>query len=376
MSSKSSNTSLRILFINSIQMFGGGEIWMLTAMTELRNRGHQIGLICRPGTELENRCKKLDFPMFAIPMRGDFDPVTIYKFYKVFKRFNADVLLTNMDKELRLTGLAKLFIRDTVLIPRRGIDYPLKNHFIYRKSYKKWADGIIANSKSTKQSILKNAPWLNPEKIKVIYNGIDPNRFNLKSDSLRKKLGFSPDDFVFGFVGQLDERKGLRALLPAFAQVLKDKSNIYLLLVGEGMLKQEIEEFISQYKLEKYIHLLGFQENIPEFMANINTLVLPSLWEGFGIVLIEAMAAKKPVISTQTSNIPEIVEDGIVGKLVEPQNVDELANALLEFVSNPQKVEKMGIAGREMVEKKFTLDRMINELEQYFHEIINQKKCS
>ena len=289
----------------------------------------------------------------------------------MIKNFGADVLLTNMDKELRLAGIAKQLLKETVLIPRRGIDYPLKNHLIYRLAYNKWADGIIANSMATKKALLRNTPWLSPAKIKVIYNGIDPKRFFKKSNSLRDKLDVSPDDFVFGFAGQLDERKGISTLLAAFHQVIKKKSNVKLLLAGEGMLRNVVEDYIEKHQLNGLIYVLGFQDDIPQFMANINALVLPSLWEGFGIVLIEAMAAHKPVISSRTSNIPEIVEDGEVGLLIEPENVDELSAAMEFFLDNPRKVGTMGNAGRMLVEEKFSLDRMIDELEVYFYQFVN-----
>lgn len=372
----SSLEKLRILFINSIQMFGGGEIWMLSTMQALAKKGHHIGLICRPNTELAERTRNQNFWISTIPMRGDFDPVTIYKFYKSIKSFAPDIILTNMDKELRLAGFATRFYKKAVLIPRRGIDYPLKNHLLYKITYKNWANGILANSHSTKRSLLQNASWLGPEKIKVIYNGIDPSKFTKKSDLLRTKLKISKSDFVFGFVGQLDERKGLHDLLPAFEIVNAKHKNTKLLLAGEGVLKQEIEHFIKKQKLENSVYLLGFYDDIPEFMATINTLVLPSLWEGFGIVLIEAMACGKSVIATNTSNIPEIVNDGEAGLLVEPKNFEQLSAAMIKLISEPKQTKKMGEIGKKLVNEKFTINRMIDELEDYFYKILGQKKKS
>jgi len=343
-------------------------------MKALAERGHQIGLICRPKTDLAERVQTLNYSISTIPMRGDFDPITIFNFYKKIKSFAPDIILTNMDKELRIAGLANRFYKKAALIPRRGIDYPLKNKFLYKVTYKNWADGIIANSQSTKKSLLKNAPWLPSEKIRVIYNGIDPKRFEKKSDLLRQELNISKSDFVFGFVGQLDERKGLRDLLPAFEVVNSKFKNAKLLLAGEGSLRQEIENFIKTKQLENSVFLLGYFENIPEFMANINTLILPSLWEGFGIVLIEAMASEKSVIATNSSNLPEIVENGKVGLLVPPQNYKQLADAMTTLISQPEMSAKMGEAGKKLVEEKFTLNRMVEELEQYFYSILDKKK--
>ena len=374
MKTKSPANKLRILFMNSIQMFGGGEIWMLAAMENLRAKGHQTGLICRPGIKLAEKSAEKNFTTFTIPMRGDFDPVTVWHFYRTIRKFRADVLLANMDKEFRLAGLATRFLSGVVLVPRRGVDYPLKSHLIYRISYRHWADGVIANSLATKKSLLKNAPWLPPEKIRLIYNGIEPQRFRKKSDSLRRRFKISQDEFVFGFAGQLDERKGLHTLLPAFTRLHQTGKEVKLLLAGEGVMQQTIETFIREHKLGEAVHLLGFYENIPEFMANIDALVLPSLWEGFGIVLIEAMAAGKPVIGTRTSNIPEVVPDGKVGWLVPPQDERRLTRAMEKMVAVPETAARMGREGRRWVAEKFTAERMTSQLEDYFYTLTDRKK--
>ncbi len=370
----SNKSFLRILFVNSIQMYGGGEIWMLTTLQALRQRGHWVGLICRPGTELAQHGREAGLPTYTITMRGDFDPVTIYRFYRVMQSFRADIILTNMDKELRLVGAATRFCRGMALIPRRGSDYPLKNHPIYRLTYQKWADGVLANSRATKQSLLRNAPWLNPEKIKIVYNGVDPTIFAGQSNKLCQKLGIADGTFVFGFVGQLDERKGLHDLLPAFARVHAAQPQTCLLLAGEGALRREIEIFVQKQHLANAVRLLGFWQDIPALMASVDTLVLPSLWEGFGIVLIEAMAAGKPVIATRASNLPEVVLDGEVGTLVPVHNPEQLAAAMLQFTQNSALVEKMGAAAREWVRSKFTLQHMVTEIEDYFYSVLAHRR--
>ena len=146
---------MRILFINSIQMFGGGEVWLLTMMRELKKRGHQIYLICRPTVPLMGKALKQGFKVFPLTMRSDFDPIILFKTWRLMRQLKINVVLTNMDKELRFGGLAARFAGVKAIIPRRGIDYPIKNTWIYRFAYNQLATGIIANSQSTKKSVLK-----------------------------------------------------------------------------------------------------------------------------------------------------------------------------------------------------------------------------
>ena len=127
---------MNILFVNTIQMFGGGEVWMLRTLAALRARGHHVMLCCRPGGELVFQAHKAGIATLEVNFRGDFDPLTIARIAFYLRKYRIDVILTNMDKELRLAGLAaKICGRKIVVVPRRGIDYPLKNTWRYRFSY-------------------------------------------------------------------------------------------------------------------------------------------------------------------------------------------------------------------------------------------------
>jgi hypothetical protein len=185
---------MRILFINSIQMFGGGEVWMLRALREFQARGHQVWLCCRPCAEVGKRAMEQGIPVKTLSFFGDFDPVTIARLTWFMKRERIDVVLTNMDKELRLGGIAAKIAGVPAVIPRRGIDYPLKNRWRYRFAYNVLATRIIANSAATKQALLRHAPWLDSERIEVIYNGIDMKPFlQSKTRNLRSRWGVLKD---------------------------------------------------------------------------------------------------------------------------------------------------------------------------------------
>ncbi len=342
---------------------------MLRTLNELRQRGHKVYLMCRPDTELAERASEHHIEIYTIKMRGDFDPVTIWQCVRLFRKLNVDVVLTNMDKELRFAGLAARLGHKCSVIPRRGIDYPLKNKLYYRFSYNVLADAVIANSKATKESLLRNAPWLDPKRIVVIYNGVDPQEFDHHSIPTRRaEWGIRPTDRVVGFIGQLDERKGLHALLDAFERTAQRHQFVHLVLVGKGPL----HDWIASKRLDR-VHLVGFDSNIPAVIKSIDCLVLPSRWEGFGIVLIEAMAGGKPCITTRTSSMPEIVSDGQTGIVVPVDDVDALDHAMTFMVENPQKALQYGNAGKERVEQMFRLDRSIDELEALFRRLTEEK---
>lgn len=349
-------------------MFGGGEIWMLRTLLALKARGHQVMLCCRPGGELSFNAQKAGISTIEVNFRGDFDPLTISRLAVYLRKYRIDVVLTNMDKELRLAGMAvKICKRKVVVIPRRGIDYPLKNTLRYRFAYNFLANRIIANSIATKRALLKNAPWLEDDRIEVIYNGIDPEAFEKADGSaLRETWRVYKDEIVLGFVGQLDSRKGIGVLLSAFESIRLKVQNAKLVFVGVGPLREMIESEIRSKGWQRHVEIAGFMENVPELMNAIDILVLPSYWEGFGIVLIEAMAAKKPVISTNISSMPEIVQNGETGYLFKPGDSEELAHFAIDLLLNPQKRREMGERGHERVYQLFSESVMINRLEILF----------
>jgi len=358
---------MKVAFINSIRMFGGGEVWLFRIMEELERRGHGVFLLCRPGTPLYIKAVSRGFRVQSLAMRGDLDPRTIYLTWKWLRTIRPDVLVTNMDKELRFGGLAARLAGMRCIIPRRGIDYPLKDTWMYRFSYTRLATRIVANSEATKQALLRNSPWLSGDRIRVIYNGIDVEPFQQADPvAFRRKAGFQPGDVVFGFVGQLDERKGVDVLVEAFGRFAPSHPAGRLLIVGEGPLEFDLKKECQRFR--RQVFFSGYVENIEQVMKSVDVLLLPSLWEGFGIVLIEAMAAGKPVIATRISNIPEIVSHGSDGFLVPPSDPSELCRWMDVLYRDPGLRKRMGGEGSRKVAERFTLRIMADAYESLFRE--------
>jgi glycosyltransferase involved in cell wall biosynthesis len=358
-----------ILFINSITIYGGGEAWMLTVLRELAVRGYRVTLICKPEAEI---IKRIDDSIDVLPLRiaGDFDPITISHLVKIYKKRKIDIVVANVGKDIRLAGLAAKFASGVSVIALHQVDREIKNNLRYRFTYKSLADMIVVNSIATKNTLLKSAPWLVSEKIKVVYHGIDSGKYSgANTKDIRSEFGLSQQDLIIGFVGRLSVQKGIKYMLDAFRFVVGESQNVHLIIAGTGELEGLVKDFITQNNLERRIHLLGFRNDIPDLMRTFNIFLLPSLWEGFGIVLIEAMAAGKPVVATKTSSIPEIVTENRTGILVPPEDEEAISNALMRLISNPDLRIRFGEAGQKIVRDKFTTDRMINDYEKVFYEI-------
>jgi glycosyltransferase involved in cell wall biosynthesis len=362
---------MNLLFISSIQMWGGGEVFLMDLMTGMKARGHAVSLLCRPGTELAERATAKGFDVEAMRIGGDFDPLVIWQTARLMKRKRIDAICTNMDKELRFGGIAAKLAGVRGVVPSREIDYPLKNSLRYRFAYNILASCLVVNSAATQATVLKSAPWLDKARTRIIYKGIDLRPFDTPAvGSLHDELGLPRSVKFITFLGQLDERKGIRYMLDGWKKIHEKFPNALLLIAGVGPMRAMLESFIAENHLTNRVRLLGFRNDVPNILKQSSMLVLPSLWEGFGYVLVEAMAARIPTIATATSSIPEIVAHGRSGLLVPVKNAAALAEAMSTILSDEPKAQAMGAAGRLIVEQNFTIDVMIEKFERVFNECI------
>jgi glycosyltransferase involved in cell wall biosynthesis len=203
------------------------------------------------------------------------------------------------------------------------------------------------------------------DKLIVIYNGIpDPNGLkNSTVQDLIKNLGIPRKSSVIGSVASLVQHKGHRYLLEA----LKNIDNAYLLLIGDGPLRRQLDAMASQLSIASRIIFAGPQIDVNPYIQAMDIVVLASSErEGLALSLLEAMALSKPIVATRIGGIPEVVDSGRTGILVEPKNSDALATAIHELLRSPHLLQKMGTNGRNRYRKMFTLNQMIQRIEELY----------
>jgi glycosyltransferase involved in cell wall biosynthesis len=208
------------------------------------------------------------------------------------------------------------------------------------------------------------------KEIKIIPHGVDTMRFNVNVNGSiqRKKLGVEKDDIVVLSVQRLFQRKGMEYLVYAIPTAIRENPHMKFVIIGEGPEKAKLKELAKTLKVNERIIFLGFvsSEELPKYYAACDVFALPSLYEQFGIVLAEAMACGKPVVSTEVGAIPEVVENGKTGLLAEPKNPKQFAEALLKLASDENLRRKMGEEGRKKVEKEYDWDIIAEKyLEEY-----------
>ncbi|MBU1700062.1 MAG: glycosyltransferase [Candidatus Eisenbacteria bacterium] len=200
----------------------------------------------------------------------------------------------------------------------------------------------------------------------VVLHGIEAPPLGEDRMGIRHELGLNDDQVVIGMVGRLTEQKGVRYGLQAFARVIPGFTTVQLVVVGDGPLCGELKREAVSLGINDHVHFLGWREHAERTMRAFDIFLMPSLWEGFGIVLLEAMGRELPVVASRVDAIPEIVREGETGFLVAARNVKDLQQRLSRLLADAGLRMKMGRAGRKVVETEFTISRMVeNTLEVY-----------
>ena len=206
-------------------------------------------------------------------------------------------------------------------------------------------DKIIVPSRAYKR-IVECYYRINGEKIAVIPCGINTETFNplkFNSKTQRERFGISNENVVL-FVGRLASYKGLEYLLNAMPPVIREFKDTVLMIVGEGNIRNELENLTKKLGLQEHVRFLGSlpSDQVPEIMSVATVLVLPSLVESFGLVLAEALSMEKPVIASNVGGIPEVVEKGKTGVLVSRQDVKGLSEAIVSVLSDKNWARAIG----------------------------------
>jgi L-malate glycosyltransferase len=207
------------------------------------------------------------------------------------------------------------------------------------------------------------------EKTQVIYNGIDFSRLRRKTSAdPRRQLGIAGDATVVSAIGSLIRRKGQDVLIRAFS-LLAPTCNMHLLIVGDGPEQANLERLTAELGLWARVQFLGYSADIGGICAASDMVVLASRMDSFGLVLIEAGYLSLPVVASAVGGIPEVIEDGVTGLLVPPDDAHALAAALARLIDDPDYRERLGRAGKKRVETLFGVERMVANFHEAYHRL-------
>jgi glycosyltransferase involved in cell wall biosynthesis len=206
--------------------------------------------------------------------------------------------------------------------------------------------------------------------IEVIHCGIDIKRFSLEDGrALRSELGVSSETPLVGWVGRIDPIKGCDIFLKACRQINRELPQARYLVVGDGMLRREMEGLAQSLGIKEMVNFLGFRDDTPAVMSSLSLLVHTALYEGLGRVLLEAMACAKPVVASKTGGIPEIIIDGLNGLLVSAGDYGATSRAAVRVLRDKALAARLGNEGRKRVDV-FSNELMVEKTNKLYRELM------
>lgn len=376
----------RVLFVITQSEFGGAQRFFYDLLANLDQDKYEILLASgRDGTVDLFETKglatyKLNFLHRNI--RPFADLKALWELRKLIREFQPDTLFLNSSKAGFIGSfVSKFLIRNSkfkILYriggwsfndPRSKLE-KLVWRFLERLSAR-WKDVIILNNKHDFDQAIKLN--IKPrEKLVLIYNGLDVYKMEFLPREeaqlqLFRKVSpqsgkiFQTKTFI-GTVANFYPPKGLEYLINT-AEHFKNKDEVVFLILGEGPEREKLEKSIKEKGLDKKVFLLGQLPDAHRFMSAFDIFVLPSVKEGFPWVVIEAMAAKLPVVATRVGAIPEIIEDDKNGMLVEPGNPEQIASRINDLLASDHLRQELGIQAHQTVLFKFPLEKMVRDIE-------------
>jgi glycosyltransferase involved in cell wall biosynthesis len=237
-----------------------------------------------------------------------------------------------------------------------------------------WTDAFV--TVSHEQRAFHAEIGLPEQRMTVIHNGIDVNRFDSSQEarwSARQRLGLSLEAPIIGMTANFSVNKNHTLLLQALVKIRESIPNVHCLLIGDGPTRRSIESMTHQMGLAEAVSFLGIRSDLPDLLSALDVFVLTSLSESFSLAIVEAMACGKPVVATDSGGPKEIVLDGETGYLVPHEEPSVLAEKITLLLVSPVLAQRLGQAGRQRAVQYFSLDKMVAAREAFYLKLVSDK---
>lgn len=367
----------KILYLNHAAYLGGAEIALLNLLTYI-DRSRYDPVVLAPESELTRALTALSIRCVPIPVLDGLNRYTLPDFVKQLPRLarlirqEAPALIhanTNFSSEY--AGVLGKWLHVPTIGQIRDIE-PFGRIGCWLVRQNTW---IVSISTAVTSYLL--AERIPTHAIVRIYDGVDLQQYRVPPLSEGQRTGM-----IIGLIGQIGARKGHLYFLHAARDLVQNFPDLQFWIVGqeprhsrEGYTTQ-LQQYVREHQLEPYVRFWGFRTDIPDILAQLDILVVPSLQEPFGKIVIEGMAMAKPVVASRVGGIPEIVADGQTGILTPPGETQALYEALSDLIQHPEKRVQIGIAGRARVEQQFSLESTVTQTEDLYARILQEQDTS
>lgn len=362
---------MNILYLIATLEVGGAEKQLASLVKRIDRTRYNPTVCCltKEGP-FEKELEEAGIRYFVLGKQFKFDFTVIFKLISLIRQEKSDILHTWMFTSNSFGRVAGIIARVPIIISsERCIDiWKNRFHFFLDSLLSYFTARIVCVSEGVKK-FYREHTFIPPGKLITIYNGVETvGETNISAEKKKEEFGLR-QNIVITTISRLAPQKGIKHLLYAVPKVIENMPEARFLIVGEGNEKGRLENISRDINIDKYVIMPGLRADIKEILSFTNIFVLPSLFEGLPNVIMEAMAARKPVIATRIQGSDELVVENETGILVPPRNPEALADAIINLHNDTEKARRMGIAGRKRVEKYFNVDSMVKKHEKLYDEL-------
>ncbi len=363
---------LRVLLMIDEASVGGGQQHVLSLAERLDRGKYDVAVCCEGEGYLVDELRKRRILTHPLRMSNRPSIRSLFECVRLYRRSRPDIVHTHGGTAGFLGRIASLFVPGIRIVHTyHGIHY-LHNlqsfqNRIYRavdRTLKHCTDRLVCVAKSDMELGIRHKV-VDPKIALLIRNGIDVEKFASARRESTIKTGAVR---IVGTIGRLHIQKGHCFLVEAAARVIENDPSVIFHIVGEGELQRNLEEQIRSLGLQERVKLLGPRTDVPELLAGMDVFVLPSLWEGLPLVLLEAMAAGKPIVTTAVDGVKEVItnEEAL---LVPPRDPERLADAILQVLHDPGLARRLGENAFRRVRSEFNVEAMVKQIEGLYESI-------
>ena len=368
---------IKILFVHQNLDIGGAEVLRKHVLSYLNKERYEADVCCierrgRIGEEIET----LGYKVVVLDRKINIfnSPFILWEMYRLIKKNKYDVIQSSLFYANFFGRVAGILARTPLLIIEEHGIFKWKNkhpffiwidRFLARFTYK-----IICCSESVRD-FTANQEGISNDKFLVLRNCLNFNSLDIPEtkDEIRKRHSLRQDETIIGIVGVIKKEKGHLYLIDAFNILSKKYKNLRLLIVGDGLLSDDIKKCVDNLGINRSVLFFGWRHDIPQLLKAMDIFVLPSVSEGLGIALLEAMYMKLPIVASDVEDIPEIAYNGINGLLVPPRDSELLASAIEKLILDKRYAERLAEKAQEMVLEGFSAQRYTASLEEIYKSI-------
>jgi glycosyltransferase involved in cell wall biosynthesis len=358
---------MKILLLANHFNTGGITTYCLMLARSLKDRGHEV-MIASGGGNVEDILQKEGIEHFrvSIDTSSELNPKLLLAFWQLCKIIQRERVVLLHD-QTRVTQVLGFFLAGAFKLRRVSTCHGFLKRRIFRRLLPLWGDEIVAISQAVNEHLIRD--WhVRSEKIHVIPHGVVSGNSGrvMSREAARRQLQLPIQGITVGALGRLSPVKGYHVLLEAIVRLKREKLFINLLLWGEGPEKARLSTKVKQGGLDDRVIFKTDRVQKEVFFSAIDIFCAPSIQEGLGLSILEAMAYGKPVAASRVGGIVNIIEEGQCGLLVPAEDAEALAQVLIRLANDESLRQRLGKAAQLSVKENFTLERMASRTEEVY----------